>query len=207
MSRLRHFVAQSWLLLASSFCFGLLIAVTNAALSGRIELNKVAKLNELTKTLLPEADHFQPVPADIEVALPDGAKEKTTVFEAFSKDKLRVGWSFNVHGMGFSGAIEMVVAVDRDFAKIMGFDVLASSETPGFGDRIKSDWYRDQFAGVPADRLSLVKVADPAVKDAQIVALTGATVSSQAVVDILNRFLTQIKDQVKQKGLMGNVPQ
>ncbi len=207
MSRLKHFVEESWLLLASSFCFGLLIAVTNTALSGRIELNKVAKLNELTKALLPAADRFQPVQADIEVALPDGSKEKTMVFEAFSKDEQRVGWSFNVHGMGFSGTIEMVVAVDKDFQKIMGLDVLSSSETPGFGDRIKSDWYRGQFAGAPADRLSLVKVADPAAKDAQIVALTGATVSSQAVVDTINRFLTQIKEQMKQKGLMENVPQ
>ena len=207
MSRLKHFVEESWLLLASSFCFGLLIAVTNTALSGRIELNKVAKLNELTKALLPEADHFQPVQADIEVTLPDGSKEKTVVFEALSKDKQRVGWSFNVHGMGFSGTIEMVVAVDKDFQKIMGLDVLSSSETPGFGDRIKSDWYREQFAGAPADRLALVKVADPAVKDAQIVALTGATVSSQAVVDIFNTFLTQIKDQMQEKGLIGNVSQ
>jgi RnfABCDGE-type electron transport complex G subunit len=207
MSRLKHFVNQSWLLLASSFCFGLLIAVTNAALSGRIELNKVAKLNELTKALLPAADGFQPVPADIEVALPDGSKEKTVVFEALSQDEQRVGWSFNIHGMGFSGTIEMVVAVDKDFQRIMGLDVLSSSETPGFGDRIKSDSYRDQFAGAPADRLALVKVADPAVKDAQIVALTGATVSSQAVVDTLNRFLTQIKDQMKQKGLISDVPQ
>jgi RnfABCDGE-type electron transport complex G subunit len=208
MSRLKHFVAQSWLLLASSFCFGLLIAVTNAALAGRIELNKIAKLNELTKALLPAADRFQPVQADIEVALPDGSKEKTVVLEALSRDQQCVGWSFNIHGMGFSGTIEMVIAVDRNFQKIMGLDVLSSSETPGFGDRIKSDWYRDQFAGAPADRLMLVKVADPAVKDAQIVALTGATVSSQAVVDTLNRFLTQIKDQMmKQKGLMDHVPQ
>jgi electron transport complex protein RnfG len=207
LPKLKYFLQQSWLLLASSFCFGLLIAVTNAALSDRIEQNKIAKLNELTKVLLPEAQHFQPVDADIEVALPDGSKEKTRISEALSGDKQRVGWSFNIRGMGFSGAIEMVVAVDKDFRKIMGFDVLASSETPGFGDRIKSDWYRSQFANAPADRLTLVKTGDPAARDSQIVALTGATVSSQAVVDIFNTFLTQIKNQMQQKGLIGNVSQ
>ncbi len=206
-SKLKYFLQQSWLLLASSFCFGLLIAVTNAALSGRIEQNKIAKLNELTKTLLPEAESFQAVNADVEVALPDGSKEKARISEALSADKQRVGWSFNIHGVGFSGPIEMVVAVDRDFGKIMGFDVLSSSETPGFGDRIKSDWYRSQFVSAPADRLTLVKTGDPAARDAQIVALTGATVSSQAVVDIFNTFLTQIKDQMQQKGLIGHVTQ
>ena len=205
MSKLKYFLQQSWLLLASSFFFGLLIAMTNAALSDRIEQNKAAKLNDLTKTLLPGAEIFQPVEADIEVELPDGSREKTRIFEVLAGDKQRLGWSFNAHGSGFAGPVELVIAVDRDFQKIMGFDVLASSETPGFGDQIKSDYYRRQYAGAPAEPLALVKTGDPAVADAQIVAITGATVSSEAVVEIVNRFVTQIKSQVQEKGLIGNV--
>ncbi len=204
MAKLKYFLQESWLLLASSFCFGLLIAMTNAALSGRIEQNKAAKLNDLTKALLPGAEIFQPVEADIQVELPGGAKEKARVFEVLSGDKQRLGWSFNAHGTGFAGPIELVLAVDKDFQKIMGFDVLASSETPGFGDQIKSDYYRKQYAGAPAEQLTLAKTGDPAVADGQIVAITGATVSSQAVVDIVNTFLTQVKSQIQEKGLIGN---
>jgi electron transport complex protein RnfG len=207
MSKLKYFVQQSWLLLVSSFFFGLLIAVTNAALSGRIEQNRIAKLNALTKALLPDAQRFQPLDADIEVRLPDGSKEKATIFEAFSSDGQRVGWSFNAHGTGFAGPIELVVAVDKDFRKLMGFNVLASSETPGFGDQIKSDYYRRQFINAPADKLMLVKTGSAATVDSQIVAITGATVSSQAVVNIVNTFLTQIKDQMQKKGSIGNVGQ
>ena len=98
-----------------------------------------------------------------------------------------------------------MIAVDKDFQKIMGFDVLASSETPGFGDQIKSDYYRKQYAGAPTESLALVKTGDPTVADAQIVAITGATVSSEAVVEIVNRFVMQIKSQVQEKGLIGNV--
>jgi len=201
------FVQQSWLLLASSFFFGLLIAMTNTALSGRIEQNKAARLNDLTKALLPGAEVFQPVAADIQVSLPDGSKEKARVFEVLSRDQQRIGWSFNAHGVGFAGPIELVLAVDKDFQKIMGFDVLASSETPGFGDQIRSGFYRKQYADAPAEPLSLVKMGDPALADAQIVAITGATVSSQAVVNIVNTFLTQIKSQMQEKGLIGNVRQ
>jgi electron transport complex protein RnfG len=204
MAKLRYFLQESWLLLASSFCFGLLIAMTNAALSGRIEQNKAAKLNDLTKVLLPGAEIFQPVEAEIQVELPGGAKEKAKVFEVLAADRQRLGWSFNAHGTGFAGPIELVLAVDKDFQKIMGFDVLASSETPGFGDQIKSDYYRKQYAGAPAEQLTLAKTGDPAIADAQIVAITGATVSSEAVVDIVNTFLTQIKKQVQEKGLLGN---
>jgi electron transport complex protein RnfG len=205
MAKLKYFFQQSWLLLASSFCFGLLIAMTNAALSGRIEQNKAAKLNDLTKALVPGAEVFQPVEADIQVKLPGGAQEEAKIFEVLSGDKQRLGWSFNAHGTGFAGPVELVIAVDRDFQKIMGFDVLASSETPGFGDQIKSDYYRKQFAGAPAEQLTLVKTGDPAVADARIVAITGATVSSTAVVDIINTFLIQIKSQMQEKGLVGHV--
>ena len=204
MAKLRYFLQESWLLLASSFCFGLLIAMTNAALSGRIEQNKAAKLNDLTKALLPGAEIFQPVEAEIQVTLPDGAKEKAKIFEVLSGANERLGWSFNAHGTGFAGPIELVLAVDKDFQKIMGFNVLASSETPGFGDQIKSDYYRKQYAGAPAEQLMLAKTGDPGVADTQIVAITGATVSSEAVVDIVNTFLTQIKCQMQEKGLIGN---
>jgi RnfABCDGE-type electron transport complex G subunit len=205
MSKLKYFLQQSWLLLASSFFFGLLIAMTNTALSGRIEENKAAKLNNLTRALVPGAEIFQPVEADIEVELPDGSREKTKIFEILAGDRQRLGWSLNARGSGFAGPVELVLAVDKDFRKILGLDVLASSETPGFGDQIKSDYYRKQYAGAPAEPLSLVKTGDPAVADAQIVAITGATVSSEAVVEIVNRFLTQIKSQMQEKGLIGNV--
>jgi len=207
MAKLKYFLRESWLLLASSFCFGLLIAMTNAALSDRIEQNKAAKLNDLTRVLVPGAEIFQPVEADIQVTLPDGTREKAKVFEVLSGAKQRLGWSFNARGTGFAGPIELVIAVDKDFRSIMGFDVLASSETPGFGDQIKSDYYRKQYAGAPAEQLALTKTGDPAVADTRIVAITGATVSSQAVVDIVNTFLTQIKSQIQEKGLVGHVRQ
>jgi len=207
MSKLKYFLQQSWLLLVSSFFFGLLIAVTNAGLSGRIEQNRIAKLNALTKALLPDAERFQPLDADITVQLLDGSKEKVTIFQAFSGDGRRVGWSFNAHGTGFAGPIELVVAVDKDFQKLMGFNVLSSSETPGFGDQVKSDYFRKQFTGAPADKLILTKTGSAAAVDSQIVAITGATVSSQAVVSIVNTFTTQIKNQMREKGVIGNVGQ
>jgi electron transport complex protein RnfG len=196
---------QSWLLLAASFCFGLLIAMTNAALSGRIEQNKAAKLNNLTRALLPGAEVFQPVEVDIQVRRPDGSTEKARIFEVLSNDQQRLGWSFNADGTGFAGPVELVIAVDQDFRKVMGFDVIASSETPGFGDQIKSDYFRKQYVGAPTEPLALVKTGDPTVIDNQIVAITGATVSSTAVVEIVNTFVTQIKSQMQEKGLIGNV--
>ena len=207
MLKIKYFMQESWLLIVSSFCFGLLIAVTDAALSERIEQNKTDKLNNLTKALLSQAVTFQPLDEEFQVVVEAAKKQTIKVYKAVSETDQCVGWSFNASGKGFADKIELVVAVDKDFQKLAGFNVLISSETPGFGDRIKSSYYRAQFVGAPADRLKLLKMGNPADIDSDIIAITGATVSSQAVVDIMNNFLTQIREQMQQKGLLGNVGQ
>jgi electron transport complex protein RnfG len=204
MSKIKYFFEQSWLLIVSSFCFGLLIAVTNAALLPKIQENKATELDNLTMDLLREAKRFAQVDAEIEVKLSGGEKEQVKVYKGLSKAGECVGWSFNASGQGFADKIELVVAVDRNFEKIAGFNVIASNETPGFGDRIKSSYYRDQFAGAPAEKLELVKTGDNKKIDSEIVAITGATVSSKAVIEIMNTFLIQIKDQMQQKGIISN---
>jgi len=199
MFKIKYFVQQSWLLIVSSFFFGLLIAVTNAGLSPRIEQNKINKRNRLVGLLLPEAKDFV-LDAEVEIKSIQGKKEKIEVFRAMSEAGECVGWSFNAAGSGFAGKIELVVAVDKDFNKLAGFDVLASNETPGFGDQIKYDYYRDQFKGTPAGKLKLIASGDHKKIDAEIVAISGATVSSESVVEIINTFLTQIKEQIQKKG-------
>ena len=205
MTKIKHFIQQSWLLIVASFCFGLLIAVANAELSERIEQNRIDKLNRLTRALLPEAENFIALDTEIEIESKRGKKEKVEVYKAVSEDEC-VGWSFNAAGSGFADKIELVVAVDKDFQKLAGFDILASNETPGFGDQIKYDYFRDQFKGAPAEELALVKTGEgnPRKIDSEIVAITGATVSSEAVIEIINNSITQIKNQMQDKRLIGN---
>jgi len=204
VSKIKHFFQQSWLLIVSSFFFGLLIAIASAAWSPRIEQNKIDKLNHLTAALLPEARHFIEIDTEIEVESAKGKRKKVKVYKAVSDADECVGWSFNAAGPGFIDKIELVIAVDKDFQKLAGFDVLASNETPGFGDKIKYDYFQDQFKGVPAEKLKLMKTGDAKKIDSEIVTISGATVSSEAVVKIINNSITQIKKQMQQKGLISN---
>jgi len=202
--KIKHFFQQSWLLIAASFFFGLLIAVTSAALSPRIEQNKINKRNRLVGALLPEAKDFVPVEGVIEIESIQGQKETVEVFRAMSEAGECVGWSFNAIGPGFADKIELVVVVDKNFEKFAGFDVLASNETPGFGNQIKFDYFRDQFKGAPAEGLRIATSGDNTKIDSEIIAISGATISSEAVVDIISNAITQIKEQTQQKGLIGN---
>lgn len=204
MHKIKHFIQQSWLLIAASFFFGLLIAITNAALSPRIEQNKINKRNRLVGAMLPEAKDFVPVEGEVQIESIQGKKETVEVFRAMSKTGECVGWCFNAIGPGFADKIELVVAVDKNFEKFAGFDVLASNETPGFGNQIKFDYFRDQFKGAPTEGLKLATSGDNTKIDSEIIAISGATISSEAVVDIISNAITQIKKQIQQKGLIGN---
>ncbi len=201
MSKIGLFIRQSWLLIAASFCFGLLLAVANAAWAPRIEQNKVDKLNSLMSGLLPEAARFE-LADEFSVKSPKGKETRAAVYRGLSDDGQTVGYCFNASGPGFADNIELVVAVDGDFEHIAGFDVLSSNETPGFGDRIKQSYYRNQFKQAPAGRLKLVKSGEPEKIDDEIVAVSGATVSSEAVVATINNMLPQIKEHLEQKGLI-----
>jgi len=204
MFRLRHFLEQSWLLIVSAFCFGLLLAATEYALAPTIRQNRIDKLNRLAKGLLPEAEHFLEVAGKIEIEGRRGRKEQITIYKAIADADKCVGWSFTVGGSGFEDRIELVVAVDAAFEKLAGYDVLVSNETPGFGDQIKHDYYRSQFKGAPVGRLELKTTGDASKIDSEIIAISGATISSEAVVEILNDSVVQIKERLIKQGLIGN---
>lgn len=208
MDKLRYFFQQSWLLIVASFCFGLLIAVANAAWQDNILQNEEDKFNSLVKGMLPDAETSEVVLEDIEVESGKGKRRATSVRKAVSAAGECVGWAFMCEGSGFADKIKLVLTVDADFEKLKGYGVLSSNETPGFGDKIKDSFYREQFVDAPTTQLTLTKLGNQDVKDAEIVAISGATVSSEAVITIVNTFLSQIKNHVKnhieEKGQIGN---
>lgn len=202
MSKIRHFIKQSWLLIAASFFFGLLIATANTAWSPRIERNKIAKINDLMGGLLPKAEEFK-LTAELQIESAKGKKIKSNVYKGLAEGRC-LGWAFNCTGPGFADKIELIVAVDKEFENFAGYSVLASNETPGFGDRIKLPYYQQQFEGAPAVKLELAKTGDAGKIDSEIVAISGATVSSEAVIKIINNFVAQVKKQMREKGLVGD---
>jgi electron transport complex protein RnfG len=204
MSKIKHFFEQSWLLIISSFCFGLLIAVANAAWSPRIKQNEKDKLDNLMTGLIAEAKNFQIAIEGVEVPGKKGKMTKTDIYEALDDSGKNAGFAFVAIGPGFADKIKLVIAVDAKCEKFLGFKVLSSNETPGFGDRIKGDYFGDQFKKAPAGELELVKTGDPETIDSEIVAISGATVSSEAVVKIFNRYINKVKEQLQSKELKTN---
>jgi len=200
MFKIKYFIKQSWLLIVSAFIFGLLIAATNAALLDRINANNASKITDKLQSLMPDAKEFAKQ-EPITIKSQKGSDIDVEIYKAVFDGQCQ-GWAFNASGAGFADKIILIVVVDKSFEKMVGFSVLASNETPGFGDRITNSYYRDQFAGAPTDKLSLVKTGNPDQIDSDIVAVSGATISSQAVVDIINNTMLQLKNKMLEKGMI-----
>ena len=201
------FLEKSWLLMVSAIVFGALLATLNAEWRDEIETNQIDKFNKLAVGLLTEAERFEALPEAFPVDISKGKTYDVEVKKGLDADGNLIGWVFVCEGSGFADKIKLVVAADATFEKVVGFDVLSSYETPGFGDKINikpedGGFYQPQFVGAPVDDLELVKVGDPKMIDTQIVSITGATVTSSAVVDIFNTFLVPIQEALQKQGLL-----
>ncbi len=113
-----------------------------------------------------------------------------------------VGIAFKVDGSGFQGNISIMVGVDPSFNSITGIKVLGQIETPGLGTKIVVDpsnkanpfWFPEQFGGVVLfPQIDVVKNSIPQNPN-EVQAISGATITSKAVVRIINDNIQQIKD-------------
>ena len=67
---------------------------------------------------------------------------------------------------------------------------------------IPDGFYQSQFKGAPVTALQLEKIGDAEQIDDQIIAISGATVTSEAVVKIFNTFLLPIKEKMQEQNLL-----
>jgi len=198
-----HFIEQSWLLLLCSFLFGLMIALASAAWSPRIKANETAEFQNLIIELMPDANKSEVILSQLEIT----KTSKTDVLKAEDANGRTTGFVFTASGAGYSGEIKLVIALDSTCDKILGYSVLQCTDSVGFGDRIdikKDRFFASQFKGAPATSLQLLRTGGAETVDSQIVAISGATISSSAVVDIFNNYINTVKEALKQKGLISN---
>jgi len=202
MSKIKFFITQSWLLIVAALFFGVLLAGAQTGLNPLIEANEQKKLSDNMKMLITDATEFKPA---TEAALEISVGKKTVlsdVYKGMTADGDIAGYAFIAEGAGFADKIKLVIATDSGFTKYMGYKVMFSNETPGFGDKIKNAFYSTQYVGAPIQRLELTKAGDNTVINERIVAISGATVSSDAVIKIFNTFGRKIKSQLQAKGVI-----
>jgi len=133
--------------------------------------------NDSMKALVKDADEFKPV---------DG---KTDWYTAKANGKV-VAYIIPYETKGYGGKIKLLVAVSPENT-VLGYDVSSHNETPGLGDGVTKDAFKNMFKDKAIDHLKVTK--DPSDKE-DIQALTGATISSRAVTDGIKKAVQEVSE-------------
>lgn len=144
----------------------LLLAATNSVTAPIIEENAIRTANETRQALLPAADTF----TELEVPA-ETAENVTAVYRADNG----AGFVITAAAKGYGGDVPVMVAFNTEGA-IEAVTFLENSETPGLGQKVRTEAFGGQFSGMTAEAFTL----------ADIDALTGATISSRASVTAIN---------------------
>lgn len=195
-------------------CVALLVItlVAGLALSAVNEITKepIAKAEETARleayeTVFPDAE-FE-TPQDLDALLEGGQAAIDSVgltgctvsdiLYANDANGERIGYVVAaVSPNGYGGDISVAVGIDAKTSTITGFSVLSNSETAGLGARCTEDEFVSQFAGKDATSIEYVKGGGAAGN--QIDAISGATVTTNAVTEAVNSTLAVYGNVLKE---------
>ncbi len=108
----------------------------------------------------------------------------TKMFVGFDEAGTRTGVAVEAAEPGFADDVKLMIGFDPATGALTGYAVLGQKETPGLGDKIEKDSaFGAQFPGKVAP---LVGTKAAAADPSTVHTITGATISSRAVIKIIN---------------------
>ena len=114
-------------------------------------------------------------------------KDQEAIFGGYDADGRLVGYAIPSAGPGFQDIISLLYGYLPDRRKVVGMEILESRETPGLGDKIYKDLeFVANFHDLAIDPQIVTVKKGQKVAANEVDAITGATISSKAVVRIIN---------------------
>lgn len=157
--------------LITTFCLAFVNSVTKDTITERA----MSDAEEKRKLVLDDADSFKML---------DGESDKDEsglideVYAAYSGEEF-IGYVFNASPKGYGGEIAVTVGVSNENI-ITGVQIGNNSETPGLGSKTANNEFTEQFQNKDISD-DIVVVKRPISKDNEIQAVSGATISTNAV--------------------------
>lgn len=168
---------------------GLLLSAAYQVTKPIIDANKARELRAGVLKVVPGSTTVS------RMALRDGAivaiseDEQTTdplIYGAYNDTGAFRGYAIVNAGAGFQDEISLLYGFEPRTRRVVGMHILASKETPGLGDKIFKDAkFRANFDDLAVEP-EIVVVKDGKDQPFEVDAITGATISSKAVVKIIN---------------------
>jgi len=104
-----------------------------------------------------------------------------------------MGFAMQHEGFGFQDLISVIFGYDAQARQVLGMKVLDHAETPGLGNKIEDQPFVGEFDGVDA-LIEGVKPDRNTGASNQVDMITGVTISSRAVVRIINERIEALAD-------------
>ncbi|MFO7992193.1 MAG: RnfABCDGE type electron transport complex subunit G [Thermoplasmata archaeon] len=160
------------------------LSLTNSVTEERIKEAKEEAIREMLSEQFPEMQNYE-------------YNDDYEFYTIYGEDEVVIGYAYRTEGSGYGGAIEMLVALEdtgltTNNTVIRGISIISHQETPGLGAKIEQESFLDQFEGVNANDVSLAE------NGGEIDAISGATISSSAVVDEVHQSALEKAEQIRE---------
>jgi electron transport complex protein RnfG len=182
---------------------GLLIVFVFVGTEPAIRAHKAEVLRLAIQEVLKGPDSYDTlfvVEGRLEEEPPPGADLETLdqLYVGYGSDGSQIGFAIAAGEPGFQDVIQLIFGYDAVNHSLLGMKVLESKETPGLGDKIEKDQdFVQQFDGVTTP-LEGVNARRATGDEHEIDFITGATISSRAVVGIINHVLERFGPLIDQ---------
>ena len=153
-----------------------------------ITANKARELREAVFKVLPGVSDMQPlVYRSGELVVSEPEKDEPVVYGGYDDGGKFVGYAMPGAGPGFQDTIAILYGYKPGEKIVVGMEVLESRETPGLGDKIYKDMdFVDEFYSLAVEPEIVAVKKGTKTADNHVDAITGATISSKAIVRIIN---------------------
>ncbi len=174
---------------------GLLLGVVYEITKEPIATEQKRAKEEAYKMVFADADSFETIDLDIvnvEKALLDNGYDVTVneAMRVFNSSGDLAGYVLTVTDHeGYGGDIQFAMGVKSD-GTVNGISFLSIAETAGLGMKAAEDEFMKQFAGKKVESFQYTK--NGASADSEIDAISGATITTNAVVNGVNAGLYYI---------------
>ena len=179
-------VAAGILAFSNNITKDIIVAVEEAASSGP----------EVAGAVIPGSIGFEKVEGNIVESIKANNEKFIDLKAGKDENGNIIGYAIRTKSpiAGYGGDIEVFVGISLE-GDIVGLKVLSLAETPGLGSNVQNPEFQQQYIGKNADTAIGVTKAEP--KDNEIVAVSGATISSRSITSAVNNALEIFNDYVK----------
>ena len=185
---MKEMLKNAGILLAITVIAGFILGAVYQITKGPIAEAEAAAAMEAYKEVFTDATDFTEIEVDTAALTAGGimGSDINTVLEAKGADGSLLGYVFVItNHEGYGGDIQFTLGVSND-GTTNGISILAISETPGLGMEAESV-LKPQFEGKKAAQFNYTKTG--AVSEDQIDAISGATITTNAVTNGVNAGL------------------